>query len=33
MLGANVAFAFFKDTQALDRARQGIDARVEAALA
>lgn len=31
MLGANVAFAFFKDPQALDRARRGIDARVEAA--
>ena len=33
MLGANVAFAFFKDPQALDRARRGIDARVEAARA
>jgi hypothetical protein len=33
MLGANVAVAFFKDPQALDRARRGIDARVEAARA
>ena len=33
MLGANVAFAFFKDPLALDRARKGIDARVDAARA
>ena len=33
MLGANVAFAFFKDGQAPERARTGIDARLEAARA
>lgn len=33
MLGANVAFAFFKDERALDRARAAIDARLETALA
>ena len=33
MLGANVAFAFFKDGQAPDRARAGIAARLEAARA
>ena len=33
MLGANVAFAFFKDGQAPERARTGIAARLEAARA
>jgi AcrR family transcriptional regulator len=31
MLGATVSFAFFRDAGALDRARTGIDARLEAA--
>jgi AcrR family transcriptional regulator len=33
MLGANVGTVFFKDRQALDRARRGIDARLDAARA
>jgi AcrR family transcriptional regulator len=33
MLGANVATVFFKDPQAIERSRKGIDARLEAARA